>query len=137
MDVISRLIGHKQDPVFEAAKDLLVQFRERLENRDKPIDLKLPVHKWVEIFPGDPRSPQMQCFEGGTRIIIRFPSNSTPYCDTITTKVKKCRVFFGTIYDMNNPENKFENGDEFKVYPWSPVVPYTKDLPALAYVELE
>lgn len=137
MNVIDKIILSKQDPVFEAAKDLLYQFRERLDGGENPVKIKLPIHKWVEIIPGDPRSPQMQCFEGGTRIIIRFPSNSTPYSDTITTKIKRCRVIFGTIYDLNNEENVFHNGDQFKVYPSKPVTPYTKDLPALAYVELE
>ena len=138
MELISNLLTRKQDPIFEAAKEMLRAVKAKLdEGSDQEITVKLPAHKWIEIVPGDAHSPQMMCFEKGEKIIIRFPSNSTPYCDTLTKRVKKCLVFSGTIYDQNNPENIFRNGDEFKVYPRNPVVPYTKDLPALAYVELE
>lgn len=136
MNVIDKLIFHKQDPVFEAAKDLLQQWKERSISDPRSLKLKLPADKWVKIIADDKNSAEMQCLKGGRLIIIRFPENSTPYSDKITSKVKNCTIVHGVIYDENDPKTSYVPGDRFKVFPSQDVRPYTKGGPALAVVEL-
>jgi len=136
MELIDKLIYHKKDPVFEAAKDLLCQAKDRIAKNPEKLKLNLPIDEWIKIVPGDKNSPEMQCFKGGKIVIIRFPENSTPYSDKLTSKVKNCTIIHGVIYDENDPKTTYVPGDRFKVFPSQDVMPYTKGGPALAVVEL-
>lgn len=136
VEIIDKLIFHKSDPVFEAAKDFLNQVKARIEDNSGKLHLNLPVDKWIKIIPDDKNTPEMQCFKGGEIVIIRFPANSTPYSDKLTTKVKDCTIVHGNIYDENDPSTIYGPGDRFKVYPSQDIRPHTIDGPALAVVKL-
>jgi hypothetical protein len=137
MNVIDRLLYQKQDPIFDMAKDLICQVREKLDNPEKEIKLKFPKKNRIQIIPGDKHSPWMTCYgEESDIILIEFPTNSTPYEDQITTKVKECIILEGNIYDANNPDFMRGTGDKFEVYPWQNIAPYTKDTTCLAMVTL-
>lgn len=140
MGVLDKILFHKQDPVFTAAKDLLCQFKAKLDNPEKNIKLNLPLSERILIYPNEPMvSPGMTCFgEHKNFVLIDFPSNSKPYEDNLTTKVKECVILEGNIWDANNPEMKpWGTGDQFDIYPWQKVAPHTKDTPALALVTLQ
>jgi hypothetical protein len=129
---------NREDPIFAAAKDLLCQFKEKLENPNKEIKLNLPKKTRIQIVPGDDSSPWMTCFgEMSDFILIEFPSYSTPYEDNFTKKIKECTILEGNLYDANNPKWIKGNGDKFEVYPWENIAPYTKATPALAMVTLK
>lgn len=138
MNAISKILLHKEDPIFIAAKELLAQFKTKLDNPSQEIRLKLPKNARMRIVPGDDSSPYMTCFgEQSDFILIEFPSWSTPYEDKFTTKIKECTILEGNIYDANNPDWIRGNGDKFEVYPWENIAPYTKGTPALAMVTLK
>lgn len=138
-NVISKLINYKQDPVFEAAKDIIRQFSEKLDDPTKDVKLKLPIANQVYVYPKEKKvSPVLRCFgEDSQIILISFPPNSKPYEDHITQDVKNCLILEGTIYNANDPTFKMVMGDKFKVYPWDNIAPYTKDTPAVALVTLQ
>jgi len=138
MSVIDRILFQKQDPIFEAAKDLICQVKEKLSNPKKEIKLSLPRKNRIQIISGDKHSPWMTCFgEDNDFILIEFPTNSTPYQDKITKKVKECIILEGNIYDANNPDFIRGTGDKFEVYPWQNMAPYTKGTTCLAMVTLK
>ena len=138
MSIIDKLLYQKQDPIFEMAKDLICQVREKLSNPEKEIKLKIPKKERIQIIPNDKNSPWMTCYGNESDfIIIEFPSHSTPYQDKLTKKIKECLIIEGNIYDANNPDFIRGTGDKFEVYPWQNMAPYTKNTTCLAMVTLK
>lgn len=140
MGAIDKILFYKQDPVFEAAKDLLCQFKAKLDDPEKKVKLNLPLSKRILIYPDEPNvSPGLTCFgENKYFVLIDFPSNSKPYEDNLTDKVKECVILEGNIFDANNPSQKpWGTGDTFLIYPWQKVAPHTKNTTALALVTLQ
>lgn len=140
MGTIDKILFYKEDPLFTVAKDLLYQFKSKLEDPEKKIKLNLPLAKRILIYPDEPEiSPAMTCFgENKNFVLIEFPSNSKPYTDHITNEVKECFIIEGNIFDANNPDMKpWGTGDRFLIYPWQKVAPHTKNTTALALVTLQ
>lgn len=135
---LSSLIYSKPDPVYVAARDILDQFRQKLDGNDISLKLNLPQKRRTKILKKVANSPWMTCYgKHGNLIVVEFPPFSEPYDDHLTNKVKECFIWDGQIFDANNPDMVFNEGKIYKIYPQENVMPYTKDRSAVAIITLQ
>lgn len=128
------LFSRDESPIYRAACSQLKQLESSIKDFSGTHDINM--ENMTRPYPGDPKSPKIiRITENPETIIIYYPKNSSPYVHS-DKRVKHCKIIKGELWLLEGKKHvKCER--EFKIEPNRKIVPFTKNIDCIAFIEFE